>query len=146
VDRVPSFGEPQTNGRVHPCAFMALTKSSRRSAVEEYFRRVPPHYRAALQDLRETIRAAVPSASEGISWGMPTFRQNGIIVYYAAFADHCSLFLPSALIRRKFSDELRPFQAGKATFRFTPERPLPVPLVTRIVQARLAELQERGPG
>jgi len=107
--------------------------------VDEYVEQVPPPFRALLEGLRKTIRSAAPDAEEVISYRMPAFRKDGMLVYYAAFSDHCSLFVGSATVRRKFGRELKPFLAGKSTVRFTPERPLPAALVTRIVKARLAE-------
>ena len=107
--------------------------------VDEYMARVPPKFRTALQQLRKTIKDAAPDADEVISYRMPAFRQNGMLVYYAAYEDHCSLFPASAKVRRQFSAELKPFEAGKGTLHFTPDRPLPAALVTRIVKARLAE-------
>lgn len=107
--------------------------------VDEYLARVPPKFRTALQRLRKTIKAAAPEVDEVISYQMPAFRQNGMLVYYAGFNDHCSLFVGSAQVRRQFSAELKPFKAGKGTVHFTPDRPLPADLVTRIVKARLAE-------
>jgi uncharacterized protein YdhG (YjbR/CyaY superfamily) len=107
--------------------------------VDEYLARVPPRFRTALQRLRETIRATAPDAEEVLSYQMPAFRQNGMLVYYAAFKDHCSFFVGSAVVRRRFSAELEMFESGKGTLRFTPDRPLPADLITRIVRTRLAE-------
>ena len=107
--------------------------------VDEYLARVPPKFRASLQRLRKTIKAAAPDAEEVISYQMPAFRQNGMLVYFAAFEDHCSLFAVSSKVRRRFSAELKPFLRGKGTVRFTLDRPLPAGLVTRIVKARVAE-------
>jgi len=107
--------------------------------VDEYLTSVPPKFRMILQRLRKTIKAAAPDAEEIISYRMPAYRQDGMLVYFAAFKDHCSFFGVSDTIRRKFSAELKPFMAGKGTFRFTPDRPIPDDLVTRIVKARLAE-------
>ena len=107
--------------------------------VDEYLANVTSDKRAALQRLRKIIRSVAPDAMEIISYGMPAFRQKRIIVYYAAFEDHCSLFIGSATVRRKFEEELKPFAAGKGTFHFTPERQLPAALVKRIVRARVAE-------
>ena len=118
---------------------MAPRPSPAPKTVDEYLARVPPRFRPALQRLRKTIKAAAPDADEVISYQMPAFWQNGMLVYYAAFRDHCSLFVGSAKVRRQFSAELKPFQAGRGTLRFTPEQPLPPDLVTRIVKARLAE-------
>ncbi len=107
--------------------------------VDDYFARVPPSFRGMLQRLRETIQGAAPDAEEIISYGMPAYRQDGILVYFAAFRDHCSLFVPGPEVRRRFSAELRPFLHGKGTIRFTLDRPLPAGLVTRIVRTRVAE-------
>jgi uncharacterized protein YdhG (YjbR/CyaY superfamily) len=112
--------------------------------VEHYLAHQPPEMRAALGRLRATIRAAAPKAEEVISYRMPAFRQNGLLVCYAGFKDHASLFVASATARRKFAPELKPFASGKGTFRFSPEKPLPVGLVRRIVQTRVAENEARA--
>jgi uncharacterized protein YdhG (YjbR/CyaY superfamily) len=107
--------------------------------VDEYMARVPPRFRATLKGLRKAIKAAAPDAEEVISYQMPAFRQNGMLAYFAAFEDHCSFFVASDKVHRQFSAELKPFKSGKGTLCFTPDRPLPADLVTRIVKARLAE-------
>ncbi len=115
------------------------------SAVDDYLAEVPPDQRAALEHLRATIRAAAPDATEAISYGMPAFKQDGHgLVGYAAFKAHCSLFPMSAAIIPALADALEGFTTSKGTIRFTPDAPLPDALVTRIVQARLAELAARG--
>ncbi len=114
-------------------------RSPKPKNVDAYMAGIPPKFRIPLQRLRKTIRAAAPEAEEIISYRMPAFRQNGILVYFAAFEDHCSLFVGSPTVRRRFAAELKPFMTGKGTVRFTPDRPLPDRLVTRIVKARLAE-------
>ncbi len=120
---------------------------SRRSAgaerVDAYLAKVPADQRAALQTLRDAIRAAAPEAEEVISYGMPAFRRYGVLVYYAAFRDHCSFFPGSVVTQRRFAKELKAFAAGKGTVHFTPERPLPAELVMRIVRARVAENEAR---
>ncbi len=118
---------------------MQPKRASGPKTVDEYMARVPPKFRTALQRLRKTIKGAAPDAEEVISYQMPAFRQDGMLVYYAAFKDHCSFFVASAGLRRQLSAELKPFETGKGTLRFTPERPLPADLVTRIVKARVAE-------
>lgn len=110
--------------------------------VNEYMAAVPARQRAALQRLRRTIKAAAPDAEEVISYRMPAFRQGRMLVYYAAFKDHCSLFVGSDKVRREFAAELRPFKAGKGTLQFTPETPIPAGLVKKIVKARLAEIEK----
>src|SRR5882672_12091239 len=113
--------------------FMATMKARPAKTVDEYMARVPPKFRPTLKRLRKTIKAAAPEAEEVISYQMPAFRQNGMLVYYAAFKDHCSLFVGSEKVRRQFAVELKPFEAGKGTHQFTPEKPIPAGLVTRIV-------------
>src|SRR5256885_16673171 len=68
------------------------------SSVAAYLKTVPPAPRAALQQLRQTIKAAAPKATELISYGIPAFQHHGMLVYYAAFKDHCSLFGVSGAI------------------------------------------------
>jgi uncharacterized protein YdhG (YjbR/CyaY superfamily) len=112
--------------------------------VDHYLSGVPPRFRAPLQRIRSTIRAAAPEAVELISYGMPAFRQGRLLVFYAAFSDHMSFFVGSLRTQRRFASELRPFLAGKSAVRCTPEHPLPQTLVRRIVKARLAENAERS--
>lgn len=122
---------------------MPASPSAGREAVEAYLAKVPPDKRKALQGLRKTIRAAAPKAEEVISYGMPAFRYQGNLVYYAAFSDHCSFFIGSVVTQRTFATELTSFAAGKGTVHFTPDHPLPAGLVTRIVKARVAENEAR---
>ena len=112
--------------------------------VDGYLAGVPPETRTALEKLRRTIRAAAPRAEEVISYRIPAFRVHGMLVYYAAFRDHCRFFVGSASARKRFAGELKPFRAGKGTVHFTPEHPLPDALVTRIVKARVAENEARA--
>src|SRR5207247_9455569 len=126
-----------------PSIFMAPQQNASPKKVDDYLARVTPRFRTALQQLRRTIKAAAPGAEEIISYKMPAFRNNGVLVYYGAFKDHCSFFVASAKVRREFSAELEPFETGKGTLRFTPDRPLPSGLVTRIVKARVAENASR---
>jgi uncharacterized protein YdhG (YjbR/CyaY superfamily) len=112
--------------------------------VDEYLANVPAPMRAALERLRKTIQAAAPQAEEVLSYRIPTFRQNGVLVYYAAFKDHCSFFVASTAVSRRFAAELKPFATGKGTFRFTPQRPIPAALVRQIVRARVAENEARA--
>ena len=114
------------------------------AAVDAYLAKVPVDLRRALQELRAVIRKAAPRAEEVISYRIPAFRQNGMLVYYAAFRDHRSFFIGSVATRRTFAAELEAFAAGKGTVRFTPERALPTGLVTRIVKARVAENAARA--
>jgi uncharacterized protein YdhG (YjbR/CyaY superfamily) len=113
--------------------------------VEDYLAALPEDQRDALEKLRTTIRAAAPEATESISYQMPTYKLRGrVLVYYAAFKDHCSLFPASEAIMEALGEELKPYFSGKGTLRFTPDRPIPVALVKKIVKARIEENATRG--
>jgi uncharacterized protein YdhG (YjbR/CyaY superfamily) len=110
------------------------------SSVEEYLAALPEESRAALEELRETIKAAAPGATETISYQMPAFRDQGrLLVTYAAFKDHCSLFPLSMSAIEACGEELKRYISGKGTIRFTTDEPLPPALVKRIVEERIAE-------
>jgi uncharacterized protein YdhG (YjbR/CyaY superfamily) len=112
--------------------------------VDEYLAKLSPEMRRTLTILRTTTRSAAPGAKETISYRVPAFRHNGaLLVWYAGFERHGSLF-PGLLDRVPELDrEPQPFKAGRGTLRFTANRPLPRSLVTRLVRARMK--QERNP-
>ena len=105
---------------------------------------IPQDYRAALEKLRATIKSAAPEARETISYQMPAFRDNDLLlVSYAAFKDHCSFFPMSKKVIRDNEKELAPYATGKGTLQFHVDEPIPANLVKVIVKARLAENAER---
>lgn len=110
------------------------------TGVEDYLAALPAESRIALEELRKTITAAAPDATEVISYQMPAFKDDGrLLVSYAAFKEHCSLFPMSTKVIEAHKEELKPFLAGKGTIRFSPDNPLPATLVTKIVKARIEE-------
>ena len=109
--------------------------------VDEYFSRVPQSSRSTLNKMRATIRSAVPKDSvEVISYGIPAFKQERILVWYAAFSNHCSLF-PTAAIIEQFKNDLKPFSKSKGTVQFPTDKPLPTALVKKLVKARVAQAE-----
>jgi uncharacterized protein YdhG (YjbR/CyaY superfamily) len=114
-------------------------------SVEGYLASVPVERRAALEELRRTIKAAAPEASEAIAYQMPAFRGHGgqFLLSFAAYKRHYSLFPASGAVVEALGKELAPFLAGKGTVRFPVDRPIPTELVTRIVRVRLEELAAR---
>ena len=89
--------------------------------------------------MRAAIRSAVPKdALEIISYGIPAFKQKRILVWYAAFSNHCSLF-PTAAIIDKFKRDLKPFSTSKGTIHFPTNKPLPTALIKKLVIARVAQ-------
>jgi uncharacterized protein YdhG (YjbR/CyaY superfamily) len=128
---------------------MRKVKSTRRQtakpglaagSVEDYLARVPKPSRAAFDKLRAAIRSAVPrEAVETISYRIPAFKSAVVLVWFAAFANHCSLF-PTASVIAKFKAELKDYSTSKGTIHFPLDKPVPVALVKRIVKARVAEV------
>jgi uncharacterized protein YdhG (YjbR/CyaY superfamily) len=111
--------------------------------VTEYLDRVPEPARTTLNKVREIIRSvAPPEATEGISYGIPTFKYKGMLASFAAFSDHCSLF-PGAGPTIEFKNELKNFQTSKGTIRFAPNKPLPAALLKRLLKARIAENERK---
>ena len=110
------------------------------TTIDEYLASVKPEQRAALQNLRQTIRAAASAAEECISYGIPAFRLNGrSLVFFGAWANHCSFYPGSSTTLKKFRRDLKGFQITKGTIRFSSDNPLPTTLVKKLVKARMAE-------
>jgi uncharacterized protein YdhG (YjbR/CyaY superfamily) len=111
--------------------------------VNEYLAQTPEPARSTLNKIRATIRAAVPAdADELISYGIPAFKWKKMVVWYAAFADHCSLF-PTASVIEMFKDELKGYRVSKGTIHFAVDKALPAALVKKMVKARLAEIESK---
>jgi uncharacterized protein YdhG (YjbR/CyaY superfamily) len=115
------------------------------ASVEEYLSEVPAEQRAALERMRKMIKAAAPNTTEVISYQMPTFKYQGRpLVGIAAFKDHCSLFPHSTGVMDSLREELQSYDtSGKGTIRFPAHKPLPAPLVRKIVKARIQEIETR---
>src|SRR5258706_4582010 len=111
--------------------------------VDEYLAGVPKEVRATLEKLRKTIKAAAPMASEGISYQMPMYKHHGMVVGFAAFKDHCSIF-PGSAVMNAYKEELSRYDTSKGTIRFPADKPLPAALVKKLVKARIAENEERA--
>jgi uncharacterized protein YdhG (YjbR/CyaY superfamily) len=110
--------------------------------VDEYFARVPEPGRSRLKEMRSVIRSAVPvEAVEVISYQIPAFRAKKVLVWYAAFAEHCSLF-PTASVIEEFSDELSGYTTSKGTVQFSTGKVLPTGLIKKLVKARVAQCEK----
>ncbi len=106
--------------------------------TEEYIAGFPPKMQDALQQIRRAIQEAAPQAEEVISYQMPAFRQNGILVWFAAFKSHIGFF-PKASAVEVFKGKLSGYQTSKGTIRFPLNKPIPVELVKEIVKFRIKE-------
>jgi len=113
------------------------------ATVDEYIAAVPEDRRAEFQQMRAAINAAAPDAVEVIAYDMPALRADGhFLVSYAAFKAHTSLFPASEAVVAALGEDLTPYLAGKGTIRFPAKAPLPLPLITRIIQTRVREERE----
>ncbi len=108
------------------------------STVDEYLAAQPEQVRTVLKKLRQIIKKAAPGAEEVISYRIPAFKFHGMLVWYAGFKDHYSLF-PFAATLHVFKDKLKPYELSKGTIRFPLNKPVPVKLVTEIVKYRVKE-------
>ena len=107
--------------------------------IDEYLERVDPKFRPLLRTVRRTIRAAAPRATESISYGIPTYKLDGQrLVYFSAATNHCAVHM----VRKEHLDEAvgLGFGVGRGSIRFTPEKPIPARLLTRIVKIRATEI------
>jgi uncharacterized protein YdhG (YjbR/CyaY superfamily) len=115
---------------------------TRAKTIDEYLAALSDDKRAALENLRKTIRAAAPKAVECISYQLPAFRLSGMLVAFGATANHCAFYLMSSTTVAAHKDELKDYDISKGTVRFQPDHPLPSALVRKLVKARIAENAE----
>src|SRR5262245_21250643 len=113
--------------------------------VHEYLSAVPKEVRDALEEMRKTIRQAAPRAEEVISYNMPAFRANGILVWYAAFRKHIGFYpKPSAIVA--FKEELAGYKTSKGAIQFPLEQGIPTNLVKKMVKFRVKENEQKQKG
>lgn len=112
------------------------------TSVEEYLAAQPEEIRDQLEELRGIIKKAAPRATERISYNMPAYDLNGILVYFAGYKGHIG-FYPTASGIKAFQEEIAKFESSKGAVRFPLDRPLPKTLITRIVKFRLKENLEK---
>ncbi len=120
-----------------------LRKGKPAKSVEEYLAGTPEPARSTLEKVRAVIRSVVPAeTTEVISYGIPMFKYNGMLVGYAAFKNHCSLFPTGSGVLDQFEKELSGYRTSKGTIQFSADKHLPDALVKKIVKARVKENRE----
>jgi len=111
--------------------------------VDEYLVDIPEPARSTLKHIRAVIQSEVPAVTTVvICSGIPMFKYRGMLVGYAAFKNHCSLFPTGSGVLDRFEKELRGFRSSKGTIHFPSDKPLPDALVKKIVKARVKENRE----
>jgi uncharacterized protein YdhG (YjbR/CyaY superfamily) len=111
--------------------------------IDEYIGGFSNDVQEILEKIRITIQKAAPDAKEKISYAMPAFEQNGIVVYFAAFKNHIGLYaLPTG--HEAFKEEFLPFKSGKGSVQFPITKPIPYDLITKVVKFRVKENLEKA--
>ncbi len=111
--------------------------------VDQYILHFPPTTQKLLQQLRKLIRKAAPKAKEVISYGMPAYKLNGMLVYFAGYKKHIGFYaVPSGIAA--FKKELENYKTSKGTIQFPLDKPLPLVLVSKIVKFRIKENKEKA--
>ena len=107
--------------------------------VDDYIASFPDSAQACLRKMRATIKRAAPGAQETISYGIPTLKLNGSLIYFAGFKAHLSIYPITATIRNQFKKELSPYLSGEGTAKFRLDEPIPYRLIEQIVKFRVKE-------
>ncbi len=110
--------------------------------IDGYLARLPAAEAAALKKLRRQINAAAPGLTESISYGLATFKLDGkAVIYFGAAKAHLAIYGPAISQAGTAFDR---FDKSRGTVRFTPDKPLPAALVTKVVKARVARIKKGG--
>jgi uncharacterized protein YdhG (YjbR/CyaY superfamily) len=113
-------------------------KSNKPTTIEEYIAEQPAKVRPLLKKLRQVINKNAPDAQEVISYGMPAYKLHGMLLYFAAFTNHYSLFaFPNAIVA--FKEKLKDYELSKGTIKFPFNKPVPVKLITEIIKFKVQE-------
>jgi len=111
--------------------------------VEEYFSSIPEDVKPILTEIRSIIKQVAPTAEEVISYNMPAFKQNGILVYYAVHKDYIG-FYPTSKPIEVFKDDLSDYKYSKGAIQFPIDKPMPAELISKIVKFRIKHDAEKA--
>src|SRR6516165_9954191 len=117
---------------------MKIAPGTKFKSVDEYLSAFPAGTKAVLQEMRSTIKKAAPQAEEVISYNMPAYKLNGILVYFAGYANHIG-FYPTASGMEAFKQEFSGYKNSKGAVQFPIDRPLPLALITKVVKFRISQ-------
>ncbi len=108
-------------------------------SIDEYIASFPLNVQTKLEELRRVIREAAPKATEAISYGMPAFKLNGNLVYFAGWKSHIGFYGGTGKVVDAFKEDLAGYEVSKGTIKFPLDKPIPVALVQKIVRYRVDE-------
>lgn len=117
---------------------------AKQTTIDEYIAGYPDPVQAILQEIRRTIAEEVPSATEAIAYGIPTFKLRGKnLVHFGAYKGHIGFYpTPSAL--DAFTDQLSVYASGKGSAQFPLTEPMPLDLIREIVRFRVTQIPEKA--
>jgi uncharacterized protein YdhG (YjbR/CyaY superfamily) len=121
---------------------MAMNKTAAVKNVAEYIAQFPKEVQVALNQLRQIIKAAAPKAEESISYMMPAYKYQGVLVYFGGFKNHIG-FYAAPIGHEAFKKELSIYKSGKGSVQFPLDKPLPIKLITQIVKFRVKQNEEK---
>ena len=122
---------------------MIVMKTTKPENVEEYIAGFPKNTQILLEQIRATIVKAAPQAEEVISYQMPAYKHNGILVYFAAYKNHIG-FYPTASGIEAFKKELSVYKGAKGSVQFPLDKPMPLNLISKIVKFRVKKNLEKA--
>ncbi len=118
-------------------------KAEKPSNIDEYIAGFPLSTREILEQVRLTIRNVAPQAQDVISYGMPAFKLNGILVWFAAYSKHIG-FYPKSTVIEVFNKGIAKYKSSKGAIQFPLNKPMPLELITEIVKFRVIENQQKA--
>jgi uncharacterized protein YdhG (YjbR/CyaY superfamily) len=111
--------------------------------IDEYIAGFPIETQGILNQVRATIKNAAPGAVEVISYSMPAFKQNGMLVWFAAYKNHIG-FYPTASGISAFKNDLSIYKNAKGSVQFPIDKPMPLDLISKMVKFKIQENSERS--
>lgn len=113
-------------------------KKMKPASIEEYIDAAPVEVQEKLQQLHACIRTAAPGALESLKWSMPAYSYQKILVTFAVFKHHIGFYpMPSAM--QAFASSLTKYKTATGSIQFQLDKPLPLPLIRKIVKFRVKE-------
>ena len=120
-----------------------MGKMKTAASVDEYIDVADPKAKKALQDIRKTIRSAAPKAEEVISYQIPGYKYHGMLVFFAAWKNHVSLY-PAPWRAESLKKEMSVYEGSKGTIKFPLDKPMPLGLIKKMVKYRMEENEMRS--
>jgi len=121
--------------------FMGKMQTS--ASVDEYIATADPQAKKALRDIRRTIKGAAPKAEEVISYQIPGYKYHGMLVFFAAWKNHISLY-PAPWSAESLKKEMSAYEGSKGTIKFPLDKAMPLTLIKKMVKYRMKENEMRA--